>query len=278
MRGSDDNTVLREHLRQLELRNLRAGTIRQRRYAIRRLADHLGSVSLLDATPEHLADYLGRPLSPEGRATEISHLRQFYRWCEEQGYVGVSPAGHLRRPRLPRRLPRPIEPDDLRHALREADDRVRPWLYLAAYAGLRCCEIAGLRREDVLLHHDPPMLLVVDGKGAKQRLVPIAAELEAEIRRWDLPRSGWLFGRRDGGPGPVPAHRVSQLANRHLKACGIDASIHQLRHLFGTVLYRRTRDLRLVQEVLGHANPNTTAGYAAWSPTDAADAISGLRY
>jgi integrase len=72
--------------------------------------------------------------------------------------------------------------------LETADDRIRPWLYLAAYAGLRACEVAQLRAEDVIRNAEPPMLLVTDGKGGKQRLIAlhrsvVAAPNERAVRR-----------------------------------------------------------------------------------------------
>lgn len=269
---------LAEHLETLALRNLRASTIYQRRRTIMRLARYLGDVGLLDVSAEELSDFLSRPLSAESRATEISHLRSFYRWAWKTRRTGEDLGDHLERPKLARRLPRPAEPADLAHAIEEANERVRPWLYLAAFAGLRCHEIAHLRREDVLDHHEPPVLVVVDGKGGRQRVVPLAVELVEELRRWDLPRSGWLFTRRDGLDGPVAPHTVSHIGARHLRACGVPATMHQLRHLFGTTMYRRTRDLRVVQELLGHSSPATTAGYAAWSPEAAAVAVRDLSY
>jgi site-specific recombinase XerC len=69
---------------------------------------------------------------------------------------------------------------------------------------------------------------------------------------------------------------VSQLANQHLHACGSAATLHQLRHWFGTETYRARRDLRVVQELLGHASPMSTAGYAAYDQADQVAVVSAL--
>jgi len=69
---------------------------------------------------------------------------------------------------------------------------------------------------------------------------------------------------------------ISHVANRHLAECGAGCTLHQLRHRFGSVLYQQTRDLRMVQELLGHADPATTAGYAAWDRAAAAGAVAAL--
>jgi site-specific recombinase XerD len=272
-------TAVGRHLQDLGTRNLRPGTIYQRRTVLGRLRRFLEPTELLDAHPEDLSAFLARAsLKPESRATETSHVRQFYSWAVDHELLEQSPARHLRRPRVARRIPRPIERDDFLYAVDQAGERVRPWLMLAAYAGLRAGEIAQLRAEDIHTHLDPPVIIVLNGKGGRQRVIPIAGELLEDMATWQVPRHGWLFLRRDDQPGHLPPHLVTKHAAAHLRACGIDCTIHQLRHLFGTEMYRRTRDLRMVQELLGHANPATTAGYAAWSPTEAAKALEGLSY
>jgi integrase len=265
------------HLAHLRRRNLRTGTINQRRLVLGRLRRFLDDVDLLAAEHDALVAFLDRgSLGPEARATETSHVRSFYGWAVLECLVAEDPSARLVRPRLRRRLPRPIDDRYLVRALDRAPDRVRPWLWLAAFAGLRAAEIAQLCREDVLDYHDPPVLFVVDGKGGKQRTVPLADDLLAELVTWPAPTRGWLFTRLDDRPGPVPAHLVSNLANRYLHGEGIPYTLHTLRHWFGTTMYRRTSDLRLVQELLGHSSPVTTAGYAAWSPAKAADAVRTL--
>ena len=85
-----------------------------------------------------------------------------------------------------------------------------------------------------------------------------------------------MFRRHDGQSGPNTPHTVSRLSNEHLHACGLPATLHQLRHRFGTETYRYKRDLRMVQDLLGHADPATTAGYAAYLNVDAAAAVEHL--
>jgi integrase len=118
------------------------------------------------------------------------------------------------------------------------------------------------------------VLIVRKGKGSKDRVVPMADLVVDELRGFLGGRArGFVIGRLDGIPGQCPEYRVSQVANRFLHDHGIPETLHQLRHRFGTTLYRRSRDLRLVQEVLGHASPVTTAGYAAFAPEQAAKAV-----
>lgn len=265
------------HLGWLRARNLRPATIDQRQRAITRLRRAL-PVDPLVATPADLTDWyaaLTDRVTPEARATELSHVRQFYRWLQREGHRADDPTVRLDRPRVPRRLPRPIPTADLVTVLASAPVRVRPWVALAAYAGLRACEIARLRREDVLDGADPPVLIVHEGKGAKQRVVPLHADL-AEIVLEYAPARGYLFRRHDGRVGPVSPWLVSHYAADAMRAAGVDATIHQARHWFGTETYRACGDLRVTQELLGHTSPVTTAGYAAWSPTRGAEAVGLL--
>ena len=163
-------------------------------------------------------------------------------------------------------------------ALAHAGERVRPWLVLAGWAGLRAREIAYLRRECILDTHAPPQLLVDAraGKGRAERLVPASAFVLAELRAAGLPASGYVFRRRDGRPGPIAPHLVSHLAGECLREAGTSATLHQLRHRFLTLAYQQTRDLRLVQELAGHATPQTTAGYTAFDRGEAASAVESL--
>lgn len=162
-------------------------------------------------------------------------------------------------------------------ALVQAEQPYRAMIALAAYAGLRCMEISGLRREDVLDTNTPPMILV-RGKGAVERLLPIGPALLAELRTYGLPTRGPapVFRRLDGKPGPIHPTRVSQMLSRHLHDLGIDATAHQARHRMATVAYRATRDLRAVQTALGHASPVTTASYAAIADSALEDAMGAV--
>ena len=97
-----------------------------------------------------------------------------------------------------------------------------------------------------------------------------------ELRLAGLPRNGYAFTRHDGAPGPNQPWLVSHLANACLREAGSAARFHDLRHRFATQLYQATRDIRLVQELLGHASPSTTAVYAAYDRAGAAAAVEAL--
>lgn len=265
------------HLDNLRLRGLSPGTVEARRRALARLGRALPG-GLLAAGPGDLAAWrAGLRLAPKTVGCYVSHAYQFYEWAVVTGLLEANPAGGLPVPRPPRRLPRPVSEADLLLALAAAPARVRPWLVLAAWAGLRAKEIALLRRECVLDHAASPVILVADGatKGHTEHVVPMSTFVLAELRPV-LPARGWVFRRADGRPGPNDPATVSHVANRHLHSCGIAATLHQLRHRFGTQTYRISRDLRAVQELLGHADPASAALYAAYDNAAAAAAVEAI--
>ncbi len=274
-----DGAVIRAHLSELAWRQYRPGTIEQRARTLQRLIRT--GVDPATATTSQLQTFLGRPqadgrpLSPASIVAELSHLRGFYRWLVETERRDDDPTVRIVRPRTPHWLPRPIGEDDLALAVTTASDRVRPMLLLAAYAGLRACEIAPLRGEDVRLEEDPPTLWVGEGKGGHPGVVAIAPVLAGELA--GMPRRGWLFPRRDGREGPIPAHRVSHLANAHLHRVGVSATLHSLRHRFGTQVMRASgRDLRQTQEMMRHRSIVSTTVYTAVDQSEQSSIVAAL--
>lgn len=229
---------------------------------------------MLALSTDQLRQWLDRPLSDRSRYCNISHLACFYRWAVLEGHTEHDPTIRLTRPKLRQGLPRPIATEDLAHVLDQAAGQVRVMLALAGYCGLRCCEIAALEAGDLYDRREPP-LLVVHGKGGKKRVVPlhpVACEL---LRGHGVPWTGPVFKRADGRP--LPAWKVSQLLRAHMHACGVVASAHQLRHWYATeVLERSGGDLRMVQELLGHSSPATTAIYTAWAQGRASEVVARL--
>lgn len=277
--GDIAGDAVRRHLAGLQLRGYTPGTIYCRRRLLARLAAAL-PVPLLDATAAHLATWRAAlTVGPGAVAGYVSHAREFYRWAVAEQLIDASPAERLPVPRLPRRHPRPIADADLFAAIAAAPDRIRPWLVLAGWCGLRAKEIALLRRECVLerARPDPLLLVACDAtKGRADRIIPLHQFALAELLAAGLPRAGWVFPRHDGQPGPNRPWLVSHLCNAWLHDSGHPETLHQLRHRFATVTYQDSRDLRMVQELLGHAHPQTTALYADWDQAEAAIVIARI--
>jgi integrase/recombinase XerC len=260
-----------EYLDHLRRRGLAEGTIQRQRRFFRRYS------SALDPRQASAAEVTGWldtcTLSPRSRYTYISILAGYYRWLQRMGHREDNPTEQLDRPRAGRLLPRPIPDEDLRLALKQADGRMTAWLSLAAYQGLRCFELAHLQREDFLDHLDPA-LLVVHGKGNKERVLPLNPEAWSAVLATELRRNGFVFRMKTGSR--FREGTISSYIARYLHQLGIPFTAHNLRHWFGSTVYARTLDLRLTQELMGHAWPTTTAIYAAWSPTAAVEVVRGL--
>lgn len=261
-------------------RGLQPTTIERARSAIRSFSKWLGDRPLTVATTADVEDFLdspgrgGRPRLPKTRYCLTSHLHSFYQWAIHAGHVEIDPTEAIHRPRLPRHLPRPISIADLEVALTVAGPVERAILALGAFAGMRCIEISRLTREDVLDTEDPPVI-VAFGKGAKERIIPLHPEAWRALQLLPLPKAGPVFRSADGRP--FEALRVSRIGNRLLDSIGSEATMHQLRHFFGTHTYRTSgRDLLLVAELMGHESLASTRIYARYNRAGAREAVEAL--
>ncbi|MGH6912766.1 MAG: tyrosine recombinase XerC [Geminicoccales bacterium] len=246
-------------------------------------AGHLGGAPTLDELATLSAAELrawlawrhGRGLARTSTARALAALRSFYRYLDRQHGRHNPALKALRTPRLAKRLPRPLSPDQADGLLDAAEETGAPdWiarrdlaLLLLLYgAGLRIGEALALER--AALGKEPRALrtLTVTGKGGKQRMVPIlpvigdalAAYLEAAPTAQDT--RALFVGLRGGRlNGSVVRKRVQQLR----RALGLpeSATPHALRHSFATHLLSGGADLRSIQELLGHASLSTTQGY-----------------
>lgn len=269
-------TPVEDHLTWMRLRGLSPASIYLRHRILIRLESALGK-PLLEAT-EHdlLAWQIGLRGSVSYLASSMSNCGEFYRWATEVAdLLATNPARRLVRPKVGRGLPRPMADSSLELAMRTAEPDVRCWLALGAYAGLRAGEMSRLERRDIM-DTAPEPLLLLHGKGGRDRIVPASPRVLFELRAYGLPTRGPVFRRRDGKPGaPTPA-RVSQLVNAHLHDLGINDTGHSTRHRFATGVYQKSRDLRLTQELLGHADVSTTAIYAQYAQEQAAEVVGSL--
>lgn len=235
-------------------------TIEMRIYHVARCSREVGREDPRDVSLDDLLAWLavGRgQWSPHTLRAYRSSLRAFFGWCAESGHLAANPASGLPPVRVPRGRPRPCPEEALAQALQTAPTkRLRRAIRMGAQCGMRRAEIAGSHTEDLVrdLHG---WSLRVTGKGGHVRLVPVPDDLAAEIR--DLP-PGWIF------PSPSPRHPGKPVTAAHLgkeisRLLPGSLTTHTLRHRAGTIAYANTHDLRAVQELLGHAKPETTAIY-----------------
>jgi integrase len=224
------------------------GTVRLRSSHVMRLA---AFVDPLAATESDLVAFLSTMpnLAPESRKSMVASLRSFYRWAVLRGHLERDPTVGLRKVHVPPGVPKPITETALRAALAAADDETRLMILLGCYAGLRRAEIAGVHSD----HVAGPVLLV-QGKGGRRRRIPVHPMLGGRLAHVD----GWAF------PSPVrPGEPVTPdyVANRLERVLPPPYTAHSLRHWFATSAFRGSRNLRAVQELLGHSRPETTARY-----------------
>lgn len=261
---------------QTDLRGLRRATVEMRAGVLERLRLWLGKplrhVTEGDLLRWEQGEIAGR--APETRRAYVSHVKAFYRWAVLTGVIGADPSTRLTNPKLRRPLPRPIPDDDLRRALAVAGAKTRAMMLLGAFCGLRCQEIAGLHWTDLHTHDGQTTLLVREGKGGKERVVPVPAVVMDALNVYGRRRSGPMFYGRDGRP--LSPNGVSQAISYIFGKAGLNYTAHQLRHRYATTAYRLSLDLRMVQELLGHASPQTTARYAAFDQSQTADMLRAM--
>lgn len=258
--------------RDQERRGLRKTTVNVRNIDLRAL-DRAVHRNLFELTREDIESFLDtRDLGPRARYSWISHIHCFYVWAIDQEMATFDPTAKITRPKIRRSLPRPASSKELQSAIKGATPTQKCWILLAAYAGLRCQEIGGLRREDIL--EAEGLLRVTQGKGGHERLLPLHPDIYEALRALPMPRHGWIFQAPMGGR--YNPQYISVNFNRALRDLGVDATAHQIRHWFATSLYAQTRDLRVVQEMMGHSSPQTTAIYTAFDRVAAKTGVHGL--
>jgi site-specific recombinase XerD len=276
-------TLLARYLAVLEAeRNLSAFTRRNYatdlRHLFAYLADH--QIDPLALTRQIFRAYLASMQEAgvaQGSVTRrVSTARSFYRWLRLAKVMTDDPLALVRGPKKAQRLPRILTLQDVTDLIaaadgeRPADLRDRALLEVMYAAGVRVSEAAGLDIADVDLDR---LTLVVRGKGNKQRLVvfgePARGALDRYLRdgRSRVAERGArrhvtaLFLNRHGGR--LSQRAIQLLVRKYALVAGIDARVHPhlLRHSFATHLLDGGAELRIVQELLGHSNPNTTQIY-----------------
>ncbi len=224
-------------------------------------------------------NYLARQrLAPATVARHVVSLRMFFRFLVLEGRMPASAADYIERPSLWRRVPYVLSQEQVDRLLNAPSPedrwyrRDRALLEVLYATGCRVSEVSGLRLHDLDLEHG---FLVCTGKGNKQRLVAIGRAARRALEAYlsvDRPAlagqrtSPWLFLNRFGGR----LSRVSiwSLVKRYAARAGLPEKVspHTLRHSFATHMLANGADIRLVQELLGHAKITTTQIYTHVDP------------
>jgi site-specific recombinase XerD len=281
-------------------RNLSRFTVRNYASDLRHLFDWLAdhNTDPLRITRQVFRSYLASMIdtgTAQGSiARRVSTARSFYKWLRLIGALADDPLANVRGPKQARRLPHALTLEDITNVIaaadgaRPADLRDRALLEVMYACGLRVSEASALSLGDVDLDHNA---LLVHGKGNKQRVVlmgePARRALERYIRharpqlaRPTKPRKTSDVGAHSSAPtsharpngdavflnrsgGRISQRRIQLIVRKCALKAGLDERVHPhlLRHTFATHLLDGGADLRVVQELMGHASPNTTQIY-----------------
>jgi integrase/recombinase XerD len=223
----------------------------------------------------------GRPGRPAGKLStaslylQVAALRAFFRYAAEEGWVTENPAENLSLPRRWKTLPKALSEEEIDRLLVAPDPATEPTadvlcdhavLELAYASGLRLAELRGIRLEQ--LHLESGFLSVI-GKGNKERVVPVGRRAIAALERYLAVRSQLVRPKSPGtvfltrrGTSFAPVTLWLRIRN-WVRQRGIERKVtpHMLRHSFATHLMEHGADLRVIQELLGHASISTTEIY-----------------
>jgi integrase/recombinase XerC len=240
----------------------------------------------------HIRAYLGKlyehGLSKASAARALAAVRSWFKWLARAGHVEQNAASLVATPRLPRHLPRVPSIERMNQAMDSVDEGAASWpardkaiLEILYGCGIRNAELVGLNLDDIYWSNE---VILVHGKGQKQRLVPLGDAAASAIRLYLAERSARLAAAADGKGRATPAlfinlqlrglarpggqarlttRSVARIVKRIAILRGLSADVHPhtLRHAFGTHLLEEGADLRAIQELLGHERLSTTQRY-----------------
>ena len=233
----------------------------------------------LSATSKDVEDFsldIARALSASSRARLLASLRGYHKFLVLENQRNDDPTKRLRSPKLPMRLPKALSQQEVMQLIEASgpapDDESADYLRLRNRAivelmystGARVSEIVGLDLDEV----DDSGLMRVRGKGSKERLVPVGSYAKAALDAY-LVRSRPVLSSRGSARALFLNQRGARLSRQSIweiiqkaaEGLGKEVSPHSLRHSFATHLLEGGADVRVVQELLGHASVTTTQIY-----------------
>ncbi|QEY23653.1 tyrosine recombinase XerC [Neisseria animalis] len=202
-------------------------------------------------------------------ARKLSVWRQYCAWLVRQGAMSADPTVNLKAPKAGERLPKALQQEQLNHMLDQGSENeplaLRDYAVFELFygSGLRLSEVVALNLNDVLLEEG---WVTVTGKGNKQRQVPLVGKSIEAIRAYLPHRAAVegetaLFTNQKGGR--LGQRQIQKRLQTWAAAQGNGQHIspHMLRHSYASHLLQASRDIRAVQELLGHSNLSTTQIY-----------------
>ncbi len=268
------NDYIEEFLRYLELeKGVSAHTLRAYRKDLTDFIAHVNTepkkIDMLDVRG-FIAEQIRKGLNKTTVSRRLSSVRSFFKFLYREGHMKSNPAKLVSSPRLPKLLPKFLSVDDAFSLVEKpegigfAPARDRAILELLYSSGLRVGELAGLNVEDINVRE---ALVKARGKGKKERIVPIGSKALDAIKTYLVERillkskEKAVFLNRLGTR--LTDRGVRRIVVKYARAIAINGSIgpHTLRHSFASHLLQGGADLRVIQELLGHASLSTTQKY-----------------
>lgn len=224
------------------------------------------------AIEDHIAALTNVGLAPTSVERAVSAIKGFHRFMVADQITENHPTADLPLPAKPKHLPDVLSIEQARALLEQTfretplDQRDRAILEVLYGCGLRVSELCGLDQREVYLDDE---MLRVFGKGSKERVVPIMGSAAAALGDYLVRWRPQLVGKRLSGAvflnargGRISRQSVHAICERYGRLAGIEGlHPHTLRHSFATHMLEGGADLRIVQEILGHANIATTQLY-----------------
>jgi integrase/recombinase XerD len=226
-------------------------------------------------------DLRRRRLAESTVARSIASIRGWFAFLVEEGQLTFDPSSRLKGGRRGRTLPKPLSEVEVARLLDSipsttpVDRRDRALLELLYGTGARVSEVVGIGLEDLDFDEE---LILVTGKGSKQRLVPMGSVLAGALREYLGPGGRGAFPEAKGGSrlflntrgGSLSRQGIDLIVDKRALAVGLERariSAHVFRHSCATHMLAHGADIRVVQELLGHASISTTQIYTAVAMT-----------
>jgi len=222
----------------------------------------------------HRRSEAGGGLQPRSLSQNLSAVRAFHRWLDRRWGLENPALGLVRGPKVKPSAPRPVNADQAKGLLAEASEHAHePWEQARDVAVLSLLYGCGLRISEALslTGADAPLadVLRITGKGGKTRMVPVLPQVAEAVEAYRAllpfpitPDQSLFRAKRGGALGPRPVQATMAVLRGRL-GLPDSATPHALRHSFATHLLGAGADLRVIQELLGHASVSTTQKYTA---------------
>jgi len=217
-----------------------------------------------------IAGQIQKGLNKTTVSRRLSSIRSFFKFLYREGYMKTNPAKLVSNPKVPKLLPRFLSVDDVFSLVEKPEGigflpaRNKAVLELLYSSGLRVSELSGINTDEI---HIKESLIKIKGKGKKERIVPIGSKAIDAMKSYIIERmllkskERALFLNRMGKR--LTERGVRRIVVKYARAIGIHGRIgpHTLRHSFASHLLQGGADLRVIQELLGHASLSTTQKY-----------------